>query len=317
MTDQDLATLVREHVQRDEPPFAMSADTAIALGRRTLVRRRARRGFAGVLVAAAAVAALPLVPWHGSGSGSGDRTGIDPATAAALRHYDAQKMPQLLDEHARAALGAGLDGLGNGEFRADDDQGVKLPARYYDKASGMSVSFGTQGDARQVVVSLMHSRSEAEGDARKNCRNDLAGGYYLVCTVSTSSNGDVVTTSVMAVRQLEDQFPKGGWGALTSEELRTGVAAPGDPSTDPIDPAEVYFMRNVESVHSETFLTSAREIVKAPSLEAAQQAFRIPVQDLERVVTDPELVIPRPPMGDNGCSWMLHPKGISCGKDPS
>ena len=291
----------------------MSADTAIALGRRTLVRRRARRGFAGVLVAAAAVAALPLMPWHGSDSHGG--SGMDPATAAALEHYDAQKMPQLIDQHARTALGASLDGLGDGVFRATDDQEVKLPAKYYDKASSMSVSYGAQGDPRQVVVSLRHSRSEAEGDVREMCRNELAAGYDFACTVSTNSNGDTITTSVMAVRKL-DQFPRSGWGAVTREELRTGVPVAGDPSDRPIDPSEVYFMRNVESVHSTTFLTSAQEIVRAPSFEAAQQAFAVPVGALQNLVTDPVLVMPKPPMGDNGCSWMLHPKGVSCGKAP-
>jgi len=314
MTDHDLATLVREHVREAEPPFLMSPDTVIALGRRTLVRRRARRGFAGLVVAAAALAALPLVPWHGS-TGSGDRTGIDPATAAALKHYDAQAMPALIDGHARAALGRGLDGLGEGEFRAADDQDTRLPAQYYDKASSMSVSYGAHGDPRQVVVSLRHSGSEAEGDARRMCQDSLASGYDFSCTVSASSNGDTVTTSVMAVRKL-DMFPGAEWGAVTREELLTGTPNATDPSRRPVDPSEVYFIRNVESVHSATFLTSAQEIVKAPSFEGAQQAFRVPVEDLARVVTDPELVIPKPPTGANGCPWMLHPKGISCGKRP-
>jgi hypothetical protein len=313
MTDHDLATLVREHVQRDEPPFQLSPHTVMAVGRRTLVRRRARRGLAGIVVAAAAVAALPLMPW--AGSGGDDKTGIDPATAAALRNYDAQTMPGIIDEHTRAALGAGLDGLGEGQFRAGDEQGVKLPSEYYDKASGMSVSYGDHGDVRQVVITLLHSGSEAEGDARKICKDDLAAGYPFACTVGTSSDGDVVTTSVMAVRKQPD-FPDATWGAVTRDELRTGVPVQGDPSQEPIDPSEVYFIRAVESVHSETFLTHAEEIVKAPSFGAALQAFKVPVEDMERVVTDPELVIPRPPKGDNGCGWMLHPEGMSCGKAP-
>ncbi|MGY2873010.1 hypothetical protein ACVW00_000200 [Marmoricola sp. URHA0025 HA25] len=315
MTDHDLATLVRAHVQDSEPPFLMSSDTVIALGRRTLVRRRARRGLAGVVVAAAAVAALPLMPWHGSGR-TGDRTGIDPATAAALEHYDAQRMPQLIDDHARAALGAGLDGLGEGDFRASDDQGAKVPPQYYDKASSMSVKYGAHGGPRQVIVSLLHSRSEAEGDARKNCRNDLAAGYDFACTVTTSSNGDVVTTSVMAVRR-QTGLPDATWAAVTRDELRTGVPSAGDPSQEPIDASEVYFIRNVESVHSRTFLTSAQEIVKAPSFEGAQQAFVVPVDALEQVVTDPELVMPAPPIGDNGCAWTMPGTQISCTKDPS
>jgi hypothetical protein len=311
MTDHDLATLLRDHVREQEPPFLLSPETPMALGRRTLVRRRARRGFAGVLIAAAAVAAIPLLPW-GGGSGADDRRGIDPATAAALEHYDAQAMPDLIDGKAREALGDGLSGLGAGKFTANDDQGVALPPQYYDKASGMEVTYGGNGD-RRVRVALMHSGSEAEGDARKNCANDLAAGYDFSCEVRTSPNGDVVTIAVMAVRPLEDGMP--GWGALTREELRTGIPVKGDPSQKPIDPDEVYFIRNVESVHSDTFLTSVQETVKAPSL--AKAAFAVSSDRMIALVTDPSLVIPKPPMGDNGCAWMLHPKGISCGVKPS
>lgn len=313
MTDRDLATLVRQHARADEPPFQMTPETAIALGRRTIARRRARRGLAGVVVAAAAVAALPLMPWAGSG-GSGDKTGIDPATAAALRHYDAQKMPALIDAHTRAALGAGLDGLGEGEFRASDDQGAQIPAKYYDKASSMETVYGGEGD-RRVRVTLLHAASEAEGNARKICRDDLAAGYDFACTVHRSNNGDIVTTSVVAVRK-DDSLHEGSWSAITRDELRTGIPAVGDPSSEPIDPAEVYFMRSVESVHSETFLTSAQEIVRAPSYDAAQQAFAVPVKDLERVVTDPALVIPPPPIGENGCAWTMPGTHISCTRDP-
>jgi hypothetical protein len=312
MTDHDLATLLREHVQEQEPPFALSADTSIARGRRTLLRRRARRGFAGVLVAAAAVAAIPLLPWGGSGGPADDRTGIDPATAYALEHYDATAMPRIIDEHARAALGDSLSGLGPAKFTAGDDQGVSLPPEHYDKASSMEVAYGGEGD-RRVRVTLLHSRSEAEGDARKNCASDLDAGYYFSCDVTTAPNGDTITTSVMAVRPLDR--PDSGWGALTREELRTGNPVPGDPSQGPIDPDQVYFIRNVESVHSETFLTSVQEVVKAPTL--AKAAFAVSPDLMATLVTDPSLVIPKPPIGDNGCAWMLHPEGTSCSKNPS
>jgi len=314
MTDHDLATLVREHVTRDEPPFLMSADTVVAVGRRTLVRRRARRGFAGVVVAAAAVAAFPLMPW--AGSGGEDKTGVDPATTAALANYDATKMPSLIDEHVRAALGTGLDGLGDAAFTAGDDQGESLPARYYEKASSMEVSYGGEGD-RRVRVALMHSRSEAEGDARKNCANDVADGYAFSCTVTTTADGDLVTTSVMALRKMDIELVNGGvsWSALTREELRTGLPAPGNPSQAPIDPDEVYFMRSVESVHSETFLTNASETVRAPDLSTAQSRWQIAASDLATIVTDPVLVMPKPPLGKGGCGWTWH-ADVSCAKDP-
>ena len=315
MTDHDLATLVRDHVQRDEPPFEMSPDTVMAVGRRTLVRRRARRGFAGIVVAAAAVAALPLMPW--AGSGGDDKTGVDPATAAALRSYDAQKMPGIIDDHTRTALGAGLDGLGDAAFTASDDQGEKLPERYYDKASSMEVSYGGEGD-RRVRVALMHARSEAEGDARKKCANDIAAGYDFSCTVTTGPDGDLVTTSVMALRKMDMELANGGasWSVLTRDELRTGVPSPADPSQEPIDPDEVFFMRTVESVHSETFLTNASETVRAPDLTTAQSLWQVSPADLATIVTDPVLVMPKPPLGKGGCAWTWH-ADVSCTKDPN
>jgi hypothetical protein len=310
MTEQDLATLLREHVQECEPPFSLSADAAIGLGRRTLIRRRARRGLAGLVVAGAAAVTLPMV-LSGAPVPAGDDGRIDPMTTSALQSYDAGAMRAIIDEHVRMTLGHDLDGLGQAEFEARDDQGTALPQRYYDKASSMEVAYeGTGG--RRVRVALMHSRSEAEGDARKNCAADLADGYAFSCTVSVSADGDPVTTTVTALRPLDGEP---GWGALTREELRTGVPAPGDPNQKRIDPADVYFQRSVESVHSETFLTNASELVRAPDLATAQRLWKVPVADFESVVTDPELVIPEPPRGENGCPWTLD-KNNTCGKDP-
>jgi len=310
MTEHDLSTLVRAHVAHDEPPFRMSADTAMALGRRTLHRRRARRGLAGLVVAAAAVVAVPLLPWDAS-TGSGDRTGIDPATAAALENYDAQKMPQLLDEHVRVVLTRSVDDPGPVEFSAGDSQGNELPVQHYDKASDMTVRYGGESDHR-LRVSLMHARSEAEGDARRICADDLESGYAFSCTVTTSRSGDPVTTKVMAMRPLRE-FGPGGWGALTADELRIGVPAAGNSSDHPIDPDDVWFQRTVEVVHSETFLPAAAEVVRAPDFETAERLFEVPVAAFEDIVTDPALVIPEPPIGPNGCPWTLPDSNVTCG----
>jgi hypothetical protein len=307
--DGDLATLLREHVQEHEPPFALSADTSIALGRRTLVRRRARRGLAGVLVAAAAVAAVPLLPWGGGPTGGDDIHGIDPATAAALEHYDAQTMPDLIDEHVRAILGRSVDELGPVHFEAGDAFGQPLPEKYYDKASSMDVTYGGTSDHR-FRVSLMHAASEAEGDADEICKNDLEDGTSFRCKVTTSQAGDTVTTTVNAVRVLD--VKGAGWSNVSREELRTGIPAKGDPDQSRIDPSEVYFMRTVEVVHSKTFLTVAQEIVKAPDLAAADAAWEVSPADLEEITTDPVLVIPTPPLAEDGCGWRLPGSDFSC-----
>jgi hypothetical protein len=307
--DGDLATLVREHVRQDEPPFLLSPDTAIAVGRRTLRRRRARRGLTAVGIAAAASVAVVTVIQGGTGSHGDDRTGIDPATAAALKEYDAQKMPQLIEDHTRAVLSRSVD-LGPADFTASDSQRNPLTPKDYDEASSMEVRYGARTATHSYWVALMHARSEAEGDARRTCSEDLASGYAFSCEVTTSAAGDTVVTKVIAARPLGTDGP--GWGALNADEIRTGEAIAGDPSQRPIDPDEVYFLRTVESVHSETFLTSAQESVKAPTFAAAQAAWQVPVADLEEIVTDPELVIPPPPVGDNGCAWMVDADNTSC-----
>ncbi|CUR59213.1 hypothetical protein NOCA2570086 [metagenome] len=308
MTDHDLATLLHEHVRSDEQPFSLDPDATIAVGRRALRRRRARRTGLGVLVAAASAAVvLPFVTTGGPG-GTGRE--IDPATAAALESYDASAMPQLIEDLARQEFQPHVADLGAGRFRAGDSQGQWLPPRYYDKASTMSVSFGGQGDHR-ISVDLMHARSEAEGDARQGCLEDVESGYTFSCVVTTSEAGDTVVTSVWAVRPLDDGMA--GWGAVTRDELRTGVVSPTDPSQSPIDYDEVYFQRHVESVHSETFLTGATETVRAPDLATASSLWRIPARALERVVTDPSLVIPEPPIGEGDCPWTLPGTGVECG----
>lgn len=313
MTDRELTTLLRDHVQRREPPFAMTSRAAIAAGRRSLVRRRLRRGATGVLVAAAAVAAVPLLPWD-AGTGGDDRTRVDPLTAEALADYDAAAMPALVEQRAEQVLARSVDDLGPATFSAGDGQGNDLPPRLYDKASSMEVSYGGESGHR-LRVTLMHARSEAEGDARESCANDVQDGYAFSCTVTTSADGDPVVTRVSAMRKLSG-FRDGSWGAVTREELRTGVPGEGSPSQEPIDPDEVYFERSVESVHSKTFLTVAQEIVRAPDLTTATRLFEVPVADLTEIVTDPVLVIPEPPLDDGGCPWTLPGSNVTCGVSP-
>jgi hypothetical protein len=305
MTDRELTTLVREHVIRDEPPFLLDPSVAIGRGRRTLRRRRALTGLAG---AAVVVAAAVVVPQLGPASG-GTGTTMDPATAYALQHYDARRMPELMLDRAGGVLRAAHTDLGAGTFTASDSQDASLPAEYYDKASSMSVAYGNETDHR-FMLSLAHSAGEAEGGAERNCRNDLAGGIYFSCEVSTTANGDVVTTRVGALRR---DPTVGGWAVLTPDELRTDKVDPMNGNQEPIDPADVWFSREVKSVHSMTFVSYAAESVRAPDLSTAEESFAVPVTGLIDLATDPALVIPKPPIQSNGCAWTLHPDQIDCG----
>lgn len=311
MTEHDLSVMLREHLRADEPPLTLTADTAILRGRRALRRRRVRRGVLAAAVIGAAAAALPMVLTGGSDKPT---SGINPVTVAALADYDASTMPTVLRQAAVPLLqdfSPTQSEADRGTFTASDDQDVRLPEKYWDKASSMKLTFGSRAD-HQLRIELVHAGSEAEGDARDNCQGDLESGYAFSCDVTTAG-GDVVTVRVYAFRALD--APAGGsagWGVVTREELRTGKPVATDPSQRPIDRDEIFFVRSVQSVHSATFLTVVGETVKAPTFAAATDAFTVPVQAMVDVVSDPSLVIPKPPIGDNGCPWMLHPENSSC-----
>lgn len=288
MTDHDIATLIREHISRDEPPFLLSPGAPIALGRRTLLRRRARRGLAGVLVAAAMAA--PLVPWNGSTGSRDDGHGVDATTVRTPAQYDGRRMPGVLEDQVRTALGHGLDGLGGTTFVAFDDRDKILPPRLYDKASGMSLGFGGRGDHR-LEVTLRYAHSTTPADPQTTCSSDLASGIDVNCVVATGPGGEPVTTTVSAARPAAG----GDWEVVHSDELRTGFTrADGLDGRHPLDRSQVYFFRTVEAARSTRLLVSAQEVVRAPDAAAAETLWQFPAADLEKLVTDPELVIPRP-----------------------
>lgn len=301
MTDHDLATLLRHHVA-DEPPYDQAADVVLSRGRRAVRRKRSAVALVGV--AGLAFAALFAVPqWTGGGSGP-DRV-IDAAIAEAIDDYDVTTMPRTMDEHARAILETSMPDLGSADFVAFDDQGQKLPERYWPKASGLAVRYG-ENTTHRLSVTLNHSRGEAEGDPDRYCSEGLIGGWYLECTVESTEDGGVVITTLRA-QTLE--WPAGsglqGWRdqfmAVTDDEL--GSTAPD----------RLWFSRDVKVIKSETFVTYVSEMVQAGDLTTAQQQLLVPPSDLAAVGLDPALVMPKPPQGENGCpQWTMPTMDVSC-----
>ncbi|HEX7738479.1 MAG TPA: hypothetical protein VF426_02395 [Marmoricola sp.] len=320
MTRTELTELLHRHAHEGEPTSPMPVDAVVARGRRA-VRRRRLGG--GVAMAAVAVAAVALVP-HTIGGGSADDT-IAPATQQALRNYDASQMPQLIDDHVHSAFSGSVADLGAGEFIATDEQETKLPEKYYDMANAMRMQYD-EGDHRFSVY-LAHARSEAEGNARRICADDIDSGLDFSCTVAHTDAG-VATTTVSALLP-EDHAVSGmaswSWAAVTKSQVQRRLT-PKWLREDPVggtsrskhfDPHELWFERSVKVVHSQTFVTATSEFVRASSYEEAMQRFEVPAEVLTTVSTDPELVIPEPPKGKNGCPWLLHPEGISCNVKPA
>ena len=72
----------------------------------------------------------------------------------------------------------------------------------------------------------------------------------------------------------------------------------------PLD--QLTFERSIKVIKSETLITYVSERVAATDRDPASAAFSTPVGDLVEIGTDPELVMPVPPTGENGCpAWSM------------
>ena len=79
------------------------------------------------------------------------------------------------------------------------------------------------------------------------------------------------------------------------------------------DPNTLWFEHEVEITHTGGYKTVVTESVKATNIDDAQALFRVDVDDLAYLASDPDFVIPRPPLNDNGCgTWSLKDTGQVC-----
>jgi hypothetical protein len=294
MTDETLRTLVHEDAFTGEPPFNLSPDDALRQGRRTVRRDRGVAGLAG-LVAVAAVAAVV------SGLGGGDdrsASRLDAASQSALAQYDAQLMPALIDQAVKGPVGQTAPPFVHEDVAAQDSQDQRLPAEYRKWASSWVGTYDWGADHR-LRVALMHSRSEAEGDPDRFCREDLA----VSCVAGRDEHGNPVISEVVAVR-------KDTTGPVPSDPTWMLVQHP-----DRADPSSLYWERNTEVRRGGEFVTSVSETVKAPTLVEARKAWYVDPATLREVADDPVLVFPAPPKDDSGCAFVLHNEDhhITCG----
>jgi hypothetical protein len=295
MTHDDLATLLRDDVAATEPVHGLDAMVPVRLGRRRLRTRRLATGAAAAVVVGLGAAAVPLVTGDG---GDGTSRGIDPVSQAALDTYDAQRMPQLMDDHVRGVLEHSVPDLGPVTFRAVDGQDAALPPKLYDKASTLQVTYGSRAHGYSAEVA--HFGGESESSAEGGCEEDLAEGRLLECTVDITADGDVVVDRLAAVEPFGPD-PGDGWKGVETSRL------------DTIDPGHLWFLRTVKVIKSDTLVTYVQEQVKAPTRQVAEQEFQVPVEDLVEIGADPVLVVPEPPEDDSGCGpWTLEVEEIRC-----
>ena len=218
---------------------------------------------------------------------------MDPASAAALAAYDAHAMPELMDDQVRAVLERSVADLGPSTFGAMDSQAQDLPEEYWDKASSLAVSYG--GDAHSYEVSISHSKGEAEGDPERYCQDGLAEGFYLDCSVERTAAGDVVISKLWAIKPQTLLGTDTGFSKVVRRDRLDDV---------PLD--QLSFERSIKVIKSETLITYVGERVAATDRDPATAAFSTPPADLVEIGTDPELVMPVPPTGENGCpAWSM------------
>jgi hypothetical protein len=276
MTHDDLATLLRDHVSHDEPPALLPTRSVID-GRRRLRTRRltAAAGTAAALVLVGAIG-VPLL----TEDGPVRDPSMDPTSFAALQEYDVQRMPDLMDEHVRDVLERSVPDLGGSTFTALGADNAGLPAQQWDEARTLSVTYGSSEHTWKVSIS--RAASEAEGNKREDCREGLADGSYLECTVARTDDSDLVVDKLQAVSPL----PDGSWRLLAGGELAT------------VPLGQIWFDREITVVKSVTLTTHASERVQATDRDPATAAFATPNADLVAIGTDPELVMPAPPRAE-------------------
>lgn len=224
---------------------------------------------------------------------SDDRTpqsDVNPLTTEALRNYDPQAMPSLMDERSRAVFSRSVIDLPASVFKASAGLDEALPPERYHQAHSMEV-FYPLPDQHELWFYIGHGKSHAEGDAKDMCSSSLQSGWYVTCEVRRVGE-DVAMVTVSATAD--------GW---MGRELGLRPSKRGDVNDrqlvprdelDAVDSSVLMFERTVKVVHSDTFVSVVKEAVSEPDLASAQDAFVVPVADMLDLATDPTMVIPEP-----------------------
>lgn len=303
MNDNE-ATELLERLAAGVPVAPAPLSSLLRDGRRT---RQHRTRLSLGAAAAVAVVVIPVALLAGSLTERSTEPTADDAVNRALADYDASRMPDLLLSRSRAAFSPAYPDLPDGLFGAEDEWNDVLPPEHYDKASWLSVDYRpTANQALDVWVG--HETDPSGAALSETCANYLETGLYDRCDV-ISARGESALESTSVVT-----WPGDGPGLLYGR--RPGQrATPTHLLRDQrasVDPDTLWFEHAVEVTHVGGYRTVVTESVKATTLEDADALFRVDTADLAQLAADPELVIPRPPLAANGCTWSLKDHGQVC-----
>ena len=262
MTEQDLSTLLRHHLE-GEPPLGVTSAEAIRAGRGP---SRARLAVAGATTLAATALAVTVV---GPGLG-GDEPGRARDLPAA---GDAPvALTDTVDALARDRLGPLVGELGDPVWDVTDVAGDPVDAEAA-TPQYVQVTYPLT-DAAELHLRV-GGFAEADGAffLSPACPAYEAEGVTASCTDETLPDGTVVTTSVNP----------------HTRATNTGSRLPSVPWAL-AHPDRVLWSRSVAVATPDGVTTSVAEYAAASSPDAA--VWRIPVETLRAAATDPDLLDP-------------------------
>ena len=267
-------------VSRDEPHFGVTGPQVRRVATRKRTRRRAAVTMGAVLAAVLAAGSVAVLHLN-----SDSRS--DLVTDEPLKDFSAAAFPTVIESVVLDNVKTKPTTI---RVSAYDARQNPIDPTDRDKATTWRARFGWSPD-RTLDVYLAYAGSEAEGQAATYCQG--LERYLFSCTVLQDEDG------VSVIDTVEKGTPSDGDGQWEVIPL-TG---------DQPDTAEpIWFLHQVAVRLNGKYLRVANEAVQADSLEEARAKWQISTEDLRDIATDPQLVFPAPPPGDDGCGW-VNPDG--------
>jgi hypothetical protein len=262
MSERDLSTILREHLD-DEPPVGVTSGDAIRTGRR---QGRLRVGLVGGAAAAVLAVAGVTVPGLVGDDDSGTGREVASAPPAAVPR------PELLESLAAARLAPLVGELGQPTWDVTDVNGEpRDPAD--EEAQYFQLSYHPAGTAE--VHLRVAGFADADGALFLNpaCPTAEEEGTVSSCTDETLDDGTIVTTAVGPHTRVTN----------TGSQLLTVDDALAHPD-------RVLWSQSVTVTTPDGVISAASEYVEAASPDAA--AWLVPADVLRKIATDPDLLDP-------------------------
>jgi hypothetical protein len=257
MSEKELGDLLRDQLAAVEPP-PMSPTSTLHRGRRA---RRLRRGlFAGVVVAV-------------TGSAVTYVANLDDApaqTVTVAQDPDPARLDAVVEELATRVFSPHYPALPAPRVEVRDREGN--PVGPEDSAlSSVQAIFDLPGEAE-----LGFGANAGSADDRTGCA-DWAGqsGAAAACSVRDLPDGTQVRVVVLS---FAPPAPGQDLRTLLTEEERSTA-----------DPDTMTWSRSVTAFAPDGDISGGFELVQAPSYEAAQATWKVPVGELTAAVTDPAM----------------------------